>query len=362
MPCCHNIHSLIHQLLQFWNEERGHKKIEYVLCVVGCSVARSNTGLLYKIFLLAHFKPFGVLQPLIPDGETFESVFTNYMLSDAARMTIENWEATNESEDARDADCMKKKAEITNESCTLTNSLFSQDSCIPLVDDIADQPLASNVDFAANQQILLLQQSNWFKPPLHPHSQLPSNLPTVTDALLKHQKTSLKTQEATLMQQRQNQMDSSNPTMNDSSHIPPTEGAHSQSTSSPCPQTDAPNINKSPQTTDMDPEDVINHVGSKFGLNKKQWISFRLVACSFIKTHASMSDNPQPICILLTGPGGTGKTHVVNALRTLMAEYGSEHTLCFLAPTGSAASLIDGMTIHKGLGIKIKSNRKGKGN
>jgi hypothetical protein len=34
----------------------------------------------------------------------------------------------------------------------------------------------------------------------------------------------------------------------------------------------------------------------------------------------------------------------------------------FLAPTGSAASIIDGMTIHKGLGIKIKAKNKGKGN
>jgi hypothetical protein len=75
-----------------------------------------------------------------------------------------------------------------------------------------------------------------------------------------------------------------------------------------------------------------------------------------------MSDKPEPIRILLTGPGDTGKTHVVNALRALMAVYGSEHTLCFLAPTRSAASLIDGMTIHKGLGIKINSNKKGKGN
>jgi len=190
-------------------------------------VPHPNTGLLYKNFVLAHFKPFGTLQPLIPDGETFESIFTNYTLSDAARIIIGNWEATNESEDARDADRMKKKAEITNESRTLTNSLFSQDSCIPLVDDNADQALGSNVDFAANQQILLLQQSNWFKPPPHPHSQPPCNFPTVTDALLKHWKTSLKTQEATLMQQRQNQMDSSNPTMNDMSHILPTEGAHS---------------------------------------------------------------------------------------------------------------------------------------
>src|SRR5882762_11656479 len=63
-----------HQLLQFWNEERGHKKIEYVPRVLGCSVPCPNTGLLYKIFILAHFKPFGALLPLIPDGYNFESI------------------------------------------------------------------------------------------------------------------------------------------------------------------------------------------------------------------------------------------------------------------------------------------------
>lgn len=66
--------------------------------------------------------------------------------------------------------------------------------------------------------------------------------------------------------------------------------------------------------------------------------------------------------LLLTGPGGTGKTHVVKGLKAVMAAYGCEHKIRFLAPTGSAASLIDGMTIHKGLGIKIHSNEKGKGN
>ena len=82
--------------------------------------------------------------------------------------------------------------------------------------------------------------------------------------------TSLKTQEGALKQQRQNQMDSLNPTMNASSHVLPTEGAHSQTTSARCPQTDAPNINKPQLATDMDLEKVINRIGSKFGLNRKQ--------------------------------------------------------------------------------------------
>ena len=43
-----------------------------------------------------------------------------------------------------------------------------------------------------------------------------------------------------------------------------------------------------------------------------------------------------------------------------MSYYGQEHKIRFLAPTGSVAALIDGMTVHKGLGIKIQSNKKKK--
>ncbi|KAF7770959.1 hypothetical protein Agabi119p4_6933 [Agaricus bisporus var. burnettii] len=66
--------------------------------------------------------------------------------------------------------------------------------------------------------------------------------------------------------------------------------------------------------------------------------------------------------MLMTGPGGTGKTHVVKALRQVMNHYGCGHRIHFLAPTGSAAGNIDGMTIHKGLGLKIaKKDGRGKG-
>ncbi|KAF9077798.1 hypothetical protein BDP27DRAFT_1146940, partial [Rhodocollybia butyracea] len=55
--------------------------------------------------------------------------------------------------------------------------------------------------------------------------------------------------------------------------------------------------------------------------------------------------------MLLTGPGGTGKTHVVKAVKKVMEHYGIDHYLRFVAPTGTAAALIEGTTIHKGLGI-----------
>ncbi|KAF5342709.1 hypothetical protein D9758_015874 [Tetrapyrgos nigripes] len=69
-----------------------------------------------------------------------------------------------------------------------------------------------------------------------------------------------------------------------------------------------------------------------------------------------------PLQMFLTGPGGTGKTHVINSVKEVMKMYSKDHCIRYLAPTGWAASLIDGMTIHKDLGIKIKSKDKGKGN
>src|SRR5260370_41102714 len=57
--------------------------------------------------------------------------------------------------------------------------------------------------------------------------------------------------------------------------------------------------------------------------------------------------------MLMTGPGGTGKTHVVKALKELMKMYGSAHRIRFLAPAGTTAALIDGQTIHSALGIPV---------
>lgn len=46
-------------------------------------------------------------------------------------------------------------------------------------------------------------------------------------------------------------------------------------------------------------------------------------------------------------------------MKEVLKYFGLDHTICFLAPTGTAANLIDGMTIHAGLGIAIKKNKHG---
>lgn len=110
------------------------------------------------------------------------------------------------------------------------------------------------------------------------------------------------------------------------------------------------------------PLEVMAKVETQFGLNAMQSTCFYIIANWFITKVVERTPDQPPLSMVMTGPGGTGKTYVVNAVHELMRCYVFGHQIRLLAPTGSAASLIEGMTIHKGLGIKIKPTRNGKSN
>lgn len=122
------------------------------------------------------------------------------------------------------------------------------------------------------------------------------------------------------------------------------------------------NDTKNSPRADSSPSEVIARIGKEKSLNEKQYLAFRIISDNFVKRHIERRHDVDQLVMLMTGPGGTGKTHVVKALNSVMMHYGCGHMIRYLAPTGSAAALIDGMTIHKGLGIKIKATNKGKGN
>ncbi|PVF91940.1 hypothetical protein CPB86DRAFT_688246, partial [Serendipita vermifera] len=108
------------------------------------------------------------------------------------------------------------------------------------------------------------------------------------------------------------------------------------------------------------PQEVMMRIGNEMTLNQEQWYAYLIVARKFIGDLACHSnDQPlsPPIRLLLTGPGGTGKSHVVNTFKKLMAAYGVDHKLRLLAPTGSTAGIIDATTVHKGLGISVKRSK-----
>ncbi|PBL03892.1 hypothetical protein ARMGADRAFT_882887, partial [Armillaria gallica] len=95
----------------------------------------------------------------------------------------------------------------------------------------------------------------------------------------------------------------------------------------------------------------------KFKLNTKQEIAFMIMAKTFAlhKTYVNVDmdtlQEPFSLHMFLTGPGGTGKTHVIKALMAVMKGFDSTYSLQFLVPTGSAAALNNGMMIHKAFGL-----------
>ncbi|KAJ7088936.1 hypothetical protein C8R44DRAFT_595917, partial [Mycena epipterygia] len=90
---------------------------------------------------------------------------------------------------------------------------------------------------------------------------------------------------------------------------------------------------------------VVESVKTDFKLNAEQERAFKLVA-----NHA-IADDPSPLKMYLGGIGGTGKTQVIRALQQFFIERGEAHRFVVLAPTGTAAALLNGSTYHSVLGI-----------
>jgi hypothetical protein len=107
----------------------------------------------------------------------------------------------------------------------------------------------------------------------------------------------------------------------------------------------------------------VNAVAEEFGLNEKQKMVYNIIVRKFVDQYIlKVADDGKPLRMLMTGPGGTGKTHAVKALQKLMTLHHAQHLIRFLGPTGSSAKQIGGTTIHKGLGLSIGLKSKGHSN
>jgi hypothetical protein len=90
---------------------------------------------------------------------------------------------------------------------------------------------------------------------------------------------------------------------------------------------------------------VLESVVQKFKLNTEQERAFRIVA-----NHATIN-NPTQLKMYLGGMGGTGKSQVLKALVDFFKERNESHRIIIIAPTGSAAALLNGSTYHSVLNI-----------
>ncbi|KAF7789846.1 hypothetical protein EIP86_000794 [Pleurotus ostreatoroseus] len=97
--------------------------------------------------------------------------------------------------------------------------------------------------------------------------------------------------------------------------------------------------------TDEQDVNLIADTVRMFSLNDEQTRAFTIVA-----NHATTS-NSEPLRMHLGGMAGSGKSQVIRALTYFFEQRGESYRFMCLAPTGTAASLINGSTYHSALGI-----------
>lgn len=377
-PLCATHHLVEHTNLTSGD---GTNSSELVPRVIGSSIPR-NTSPAWCLFALTHFKPFGVADPLIVGGATAEKTFEEYDFTPSAVRIMNNWDAVHECEDERDADRLKKQAARTKQSQFATQVLAP---CNEAADDEAgefsvDKCVAPEQEFRMWQSIITLQVANWFASPSHVDSvtgnqenaEIELGLDntndiriTLTPTVVKTWKKAIKDQEKNLTDQRRNSLnpEAQNAFVSDSFDQGETQTQGEQISAKDDKHLDkgeaiAPDKETLVVTSQSD---LLSVVEQKFSLNERQSRAFRIISNHYVMRYVEKNVSEKPLRMLMTGPGGTGKTHVVKALKCVMIHYGCGHRIRFLAPTGSAASNIDGMTIHKGLGLKIVKKDRGKG-
>ena len=362
-----------HRLVEHTNELRGEGTNLLVPRVMGMSIPRkSDKG--YRMFALAHFIPFGIFDPLLKPGQTVNNVFESAKFTNRHQQILDNWEAIHECQDERDAERMRRRAEKSRESRAMTRALHGSIEAGEEIDvdlNIATTKRKNVREVQAELLVDLMRQCNWIQrcqpgTQAGPHDALlmrDFDYPVPTTSQLKEWASSIKLQEDTTMARRRNAGDVSEQEEIHESETPtfhfPSSVPLAFSNGAPTPATEAPNRHTELSTV----AETVQLVAEKFCLNEKQRMVYQIIAQKFVNQQVlKLDDGKGPLRMLMTGPGGTGKTHAVRALQELMKLHKSQHLIRFLGPTGTSAKQIGGMTIHKGLGLSIALKSNGRGN
>ena len=360
-----------HRLVEHMNELRGEGANLLVPRVVGMSIP-CKSDKVYHVFALGHFTPFSIDSPLLRPGQMATEVFNSTESSPRHLQILDNWEEIHECQDERDAERMQKRTEQARESRAMTRALhgsFEEGNETEI--DVARVTNRKAWDFRAELLVDVMRQCCWI-----PSEKLECiqgvvtenefQCPEPTAPQLKAWMTSVKQQENKMIARRRNagnvadqvEVGGTEVTMNARAISlllthPPTSG------DAYVPATEALKENSKLSSV----MESMRTVAEEFGLNEKQKVVYDIVARKFIDQHVlKVADCGKPLRMLMTRPGGTGKTHAVKALQKLMTLHNLQHLIRFLGPTGLSAKQIGGSTIHKGLGLSIALKSKGHGN
>lgn len=376
-----------HFLIEFADPVSKRPALEVIPRVVGRSIPRrTKDEKYYATFMLSHFAPFSYSRPLMLVNQDIVSTFDQAKFSNKSLAVMKNWEAIHECEDQREAERLKKRSNKLKEAKERVQAVKAM--LPPEYLEDPDAYVLAEEDFRHekmdNETLHLrcaLINANWLKtnePSKHSgilkntqtaYQMLDSKEIILPDRLNIHVKSwesHIDQQAAMIANARRAQLD---PTRQESAIQTVAETQSGNNAEfvqpnlgiiAPVPETKSAEGTLSISSDSW--EDRLKSVEHEFTLNKEQCIAFRITARrlhEILLAPLGASKN-KPLRMMMTGPGGTGKTHVVNALYALMKQYNCGYKIRFLAPTGAAAVLIGGQTIHSGFGIKprAKSGKK----
>ena len=218
-------------------------------------------------------------------------------------------------------------------------------------------------DVEINTTLFKLASLNWFQPSEDNYtcSSSTSPLPNITHNKIIQWKSEMKHQEEVIQENQENpqhpesQFALALPT-NDIQDFP----SENDSSENISPFAECENTTK--QETATSP---LDRIIKETNLNRKQALEFCIIAGTFIKYVEKNCNNSirtpafkNYLRMLMTGPGGTGKTYVIGAVKKVLKHYGTSRQIKCFAPTASAATLVDGFTIHKAFLYKSENTLK----
>ncbi|SJL17395.1 uncharacterized protein ARMOST_20945 [Armillaria ostoyae] len=351
-----------HHIVEHTSESEAVHFTKTIPRIIGHKLPWANDPC-YAAFMLGHFKPFHSDIPLVDVGLDIAETFREYIFSVLGQRCMKNWEAMHECEDERDVERLRKRSQMFKNSQLLTNAHNGQS-----IDDLVELPDFSLAtvkrDARAQFQLMKLAESNWFVPVgVANQSEVHLLLKdlVITSLMRDRWNKQVKQLEGAIAASRVNaagkeqvappakEMTSTFDSMDTTNDPSSGEG-------------EDPGVKHtigSEKHEKLSTADLLQCTVDKFKLNPEQEIAFRIMADVFLKRlevgDVEDDGGPElfPLRMFLMGSGGTGKTYVIKALVDVMESFGYAHAVRFIAPTGSAAAINDGLTIHTAFKIKI---------
>jgi hypothetical protein len=322
--------------------------------ILGGALPRSDSGdrEFYCMTMLTLFKPWRSGKMLKEENETWDQAFVSYRFNDRDKEIMNNFNLRYECLDARDDyhSALKKKNRKfgLHNSNNVNDTIFDSDSDVSEDDQyntLADGsyeevgPVHLKTLRDMQQAESIVRQAGWLKKCSGNLDAINTDPIEVEDMLSSEWTSLVKEARASALKKKQ-------------ANIPNiSESVVANKLRDNVEIVDADYFKYNFKAKKELDNKIVNDVVREFKLNKEQLRAFKIIA------NHSNCVAPEQLKMYLGGMRGTGKSQVIKALITMFERKNESHRFVVLAPTGTAAALLNGSTYHSMLGVRSRRKK-----